>query len=449
MADYTLGVGEEMQFSSEDDAYSHLWDFGDGGTSALPSPVHTYNTIGIYQVTHAAGSFCGTCTPAITHTVEIVPASIVVKNILLDTYAAKAGDYVNITLLVENQGIAYGKGSIVLKYDGVVIATYEATLFPAEQVSFTHQHLITKSGTVNICADNLCAVLFVASSITVKSLILSSSETSGQPVQATVTVQNNSSAYAEQKNIKTTLSNMEISVLDERIVALDPLQTTSYNIPIDVTNLAKGIYTVCADGICKPFNLTTGLDIGAIRLISIPEGAEIFIDGADQGVTTPNTLINIPAGEHIFTLKLAGYNDLTGTVTAAGGVTAEVYVTLTPYTPTTGVLYVTSTPAGAEIFIDGSDQGIPTPATISDLAPKKYSVKLKKAGYQEWSVTVNIEAGKTLYLSAAMTTLVPEKKIPWWLLPLGLAVGGGTVYITKRKEDGYGKTNHTRQRIKN
>jgi len=437
MADYTLGIGEELQFNSEDDSLSHLWVFGDGGTSTLPSPVHAYSTTGIYSVSHIAANFCGECTPAITHTVEIVPASIIVKNILLDTYAAKAGDYVNITLLVENQGIAYGKGSIVLKYDGEVIATYEATLFPTEQVSFTHQHLIIKSGTVSICADNLCAILFVASSITVKSVILSSSETSGQPIQATITVQNNSSSYAEQKNIKTTLSNMEISVLDERIVSLDPLQTTSYNVPVDVTNLAKGIYTVCADGICKPFNLIMGLDIGAIRLISVPGGAEIFIDGTDQGVTTPNTLINIPAGEHVFTLKLAGYNDLTGKVTAAGGVTAEVYVTLTPFTPATGVLYVTSTPAGAEIFIDGIDQGVPTPATLSDLVPKKYSVKLTKTGYQEWSVMVSMEAGKTLYLSAAMASLIPEKKIPWWLLPLGLAVGGGTVYVTRRKEERY------------
>lgn len=440
MADYFFGIGEELQFNGEDDSLSHLWNFGDGETSTLPSPVHIYTAPGVYSITHVTGNFCGACEPAITHTVEIVPASIVVKNILLDKYVAKAGDYVDITMLVENVGDAYGKGSIVLKYDGEVIATYEATLYPTEQVSFTHQHLILKSGTVNICADTLCAILFVASSIKVKSVILSSGETSGQPILATITVQNDSSSYAEQKTIKTTLSNMEISVLDERIVTLEPLQTTSYDVPIDVKDLAKGIYTVCAEGICRSFNLITGLDIGAIRFISVPEGAEIYIDSSDQNVKTPFTVINIPAGEHTFTLKLEGYNDLTGTVTVAGGVTVEVYAALIPYTPTTGVLYVTSTPTGAKIFIDTADQNIPTPATITDMVPKSYSVKLTKEGYKDWAGSVNIEAGKTLYLSVVMTELVSkaEAKFPWWLLPIGLTVGGGAVYFTSRKE-GYSR----------
>lgn len=435
MSDYTFGIGEELQFNGEDDSLSHLWDFGDGETSTLPSPVHTYSTFGIYSVSHVAVNFCGACDPAITHTVKVVPASIIVKNVLLDTYVAKAGDYLNITTLVENVGDAYGKGSIVLKYDDELIATYEATLYPAEQVSFTHQHLITKSGTVNLCADSLCVVLFVASSITVNSVLLSSSETSGQPIQATITVQNNSNSYAEQKNIKTTLSNLEVSVLDERIVTLDPFQTTSYDVPVDVKDLAKGIYTVCADGVCRSFNLIAGLDIGAIKFISIPEGAEIYIDGADQGVKTPATLINLPAGEHTFTLKLEGYNDTVGTVQISGGMITYVYATLIPLSPTTGAIDVSSTPAGAELFIDGTDQNVKTPTNITDLPEGSYTIKLTLTGYQEWAGTVNIKAGQTAYLSAGLISPAPPPSQAGKYLAAGglLLIPLGLV-LTRKKE---------------
>ncbi len=32
------------------EGYAFLWDFGDGGTSQLPSPIHTYPTTGDFDV---------------------------------------------------------------------------------------------------------------------------------------------------------------------------------------------------------------------------------------------------------------------------------------------------------------------------------------------------------------------------------------------------------------
>lgn len=71
------------------------------------------------------------------------------------------------------------------------------------------------------------------------------------------------------------------------------------------------------------------------------------------------------------------------------------------------------------------------------MVPGTHSVKLTKTGYQDWGGNVTIEAGKTTYLSTALAAVSPEAKIPWWLLALGLAAGGGTVYITGGKEKGY------------
>ncbi|MFT6026388.1 MAG: hypothetical protein ACI8P5_000636 [Bacteroidia bacterium] len=52
-----------VEFSSNsDNATSHLWDFGDGQTSSLENPVHTYSTDNLFEVTHIAYSACGTDT---------------------------------------------------------------------------------------------------------------------------------------------------------------------------------------------------------------------------------------------------------------------------------------------------------------------------------------------------------------------------------------------------
>jgi hypothetical protein len=39
---------------------SYLWDFGDGNTSSLPNPTHTYANTGNYTVTLTVSGFCGT-----------------------------------------------------------------------------------------------------------------------------------------------------------------------------------------------------------------------------------------------------------------------------------------------------------------------------------------------------------------------------------------------------
>jgi hypothetical protein len=159
----------------------------------------------------------------------------------------------------------------------------------------------------------------------------------------------------------------------------------------------------------KTFNYTlspTGIAKGSIHFVTVPVGAEIFIDGADQGVKTITTVTDLPAGDHTFTLKLAGYNDITGPVTVVGGSTVEVYTVLTPSTPGAGSLYISSSPVAADIIIDGQSQGAKTPATITSLTAGSHEVKLTRTGYEDFTTTVTITAGITTYLSATMTVLL-------------------------------------------
>ncbi|MBU0778328.1 PEGA domain-containing protein, partial [Patescibacteria group bacterium] len=158
----------------------------------------------------------------------------------------------------------------------------------------------------------------------------------------------------------------------------------------------------------KTFNYSlspTGIAKGSIHFVTVPTGADVYLDGNPQGVKTPATVTDIPAGEHTFTLKLAGYNDLTGPVTVVGGSTVEVYAVLTPSTPGAGSLYVNSTPVNADIIIDGQSQDAKTPAIITNLTAGSHEVKLTRTGYEDFTTTVTITAGTTTYLSATMTVL--------------------------------------------
>ncbi|MFA6598470.1 MAG: PEGA domain-containing protein [Ignavibacteriaceae bacterium] len=77
---------------------------------------------------------------------------------------------------------------------------------------------------------------------------------------------------------------------------------------------------------------------GSVVIQSTPVGAKIFLAGVDQGKVTPDTLKDLTEGSYQVTLKLAGYNDSTFTVT----VTANSVINWTPvvlYTNTQLVTY--------------------------------------------------------------------------------------------------------------
>jgi len=158
----------------------------------------------------------------------------------------------------------------------------------------------------------------------------------------------------------------------------------------------------------KTFNYSvspTGIAKGNIHFVTVPVAADVYLDGSTQGVKTPITVSDMPAGEHTFTLKLAGYNDLTGPVTVVGGSTVEVYAVLTISTPGSGSLYINSTPVEADITIDGQIQTVKTPAIITNLTAGSHEVKLTRAGYEDLTKTVTITAGTTTYLNVSLTVL--------------------------------------------
>jgi hypothetical protein len=156
------------------------------------------------------------------------------------------------------------------------------------------------------------------------------------------------------------------------------------------------------------------------------------------GITTavPTTTVTMVPG---VTTQVTQQVTQQATATAGAGSTAQP--------DTLGSLSITTTPAGAFIFIDGVQRGV-TPATIPGISAGTHTLLLKLDGYQDISTPVTIAAGKTQDYSSGMAknaaaapaaiettnaTATP-KKAPGFAAVLGITALGTILCIRKQKK---------------
>nr|QNO41933.1 hypothetical protein EMGBPPAD_00001 [Methanosarcinales archaeon ANME-2c ERB4] len=137
---------------------------------------------------------------------------------------------------------------------------------------------------------------------------------------------------------------------------------------------------------------------GSISVSSSPSGADIYLDGAYKD-TTFATVSGVIVGSHTIKLEKSGYEDVTRNVTLRAGEIATISETLTELTQKTGSIFVSSSPSGADIYLDGAYKGT-TPATVSDVPPGAHALKLEKYGYTEWLTSVHVTSGVTESITA-------------------------------------------------
>lgn len=119
---------------------------------------------------------------------------------------------------------------------------------------------------------------------------------------------------------------------------------TQYITPATILNISTGIHTykLSLSGYqdkTNTFTITSGqtttvdagnltaIPVGILSILSIPSGAEVFVDNIDTQHVTP-AVINIPTGSHTYRLSLGGYQDKNDTFTIAAGQTTTVVATL-------------------------------------------------------------------------------------------------------------------------
>jgi len=168
--------------------------------------------------------------------------------------------------------------------------------------------------------------------------------------------------------------------------------------------------------------MTQIVSSGALYITSDPSNALVYLDGTYKG-RTPLTLNNLATGEHIVELDLSGYYDWKSTVSVPSGGTRTVSATMNPIpVSNTGWIYVSSSPGGATVFLDGGNAG-QTPNSgalkLNGIQAGDHTIKLQMTGYNDYSTTVNVRQST---VSDVSTVLVPVGVSP--------STGGFTVSST-------------------
>jgi eukaryotic-like serine/threonine-protein kinase len=170
---------------------------------------------------------------------------------------------------------------------------------------------------------------------------------------------------------------------------------------------------------------------GQMAIDSTPQGAQVQIDGrTDATWVTPFTLSGLDPGQHTVTVSKAGYSTDSRAVSVVSGSKSFVISHLAQLMAT---LSVTSTPAGANVYIDGRDTGKTTPAQVS-VDRGQHVVLVRKAGYIDETTNSQFVLGQTISFSPALRALgnVDDIKTVGKMKKLfggGGAQGMGTVSI--------------------
>jgi hypothetical protein len=203
-----------------------------------------------------------------------------------------------------------------------------------------------------------------------------------------------------------TLNNVAATT---HIVQLDHAGYYDWKSTVEVP--AGGTRTV--DGTLNPMPVST---TGWIYVSSSPGGATVTVDGVNFGQTPASgslKLNNIPVGTRTVGLSLSGYQPYSTAVSVTANTVTEVNKVLQPVSPvsTTGGLSISSTPPGANAFLDNNFIGI-TPLTLASVTEGSHLVTLRLEGYQDYSTTIQVNSGATSTVSGALVAVTPTQKSP-------------------------------------
>lgn len=129
-----------------------------------------------------------------------------------------------------------------------------------------------------------------------------------------------------------------------------------------------------------------------IHVNSIPEGANVYLDGVLKGVT-PATINDIIANsKHLLEIKLDNYETYKQLIS---GKENDVFEIMEPLTPIATHLIVSSIPEGATVYLNDKVIG-KTPLDTKNINPGSFTLKISYPQYIPYTEEITIEKGKTV-----------------------------------------------------
>ena len=141
---------------------------------------------------------------------------------------------------------------------------------------------------------------------------------------------------------------------------------------------------------------------GQVQIDSTPQGAQIQLDGkSDPSWLTPFSLTGLGPGHHTISVSKSGYSPETRVVDVTSASKSFVSVHLSPIN---ALLVLNSTPAGANIVLDGRETGKVTPAQFA-VEKGSHTVVLRRSGFLDESTSVELGPGQNFQFAPALRAL--------------------------------------------
>jgi len=126
---------------------------------------------------------------------------------------------------------------------------------------------------------------------------------------------------------------------------------------------------------------------GGLRIEADPPEARIFLDGVEIGTGSAERSELLVPESHVVEARLEGHHSATLPVQVHADTTVALALVLSPVTTDFNVV---TTPDRAEIFVDGTLQGI-SPLVVPDLAFGSHRIEARRAGYLPADTTFTID----------------------------------------------------------
>lgn len=183
-----------------------------------------------------------------------------------------------------------------------------------------------------------------------------------------------------------------------------PLGTYTYTVAAEGYHTSEGRFTLNDRS-------QTHKEVVALRsntaeiVLQADTDVDIYVNGELKGRRQWRG--KLQAGNYQVECRKKNYRASTQTISVNENVSRTFM--LTPPTPITGTLAVTSTPLGASIDIDGKNYGL-SPRNINDLLIGQHSVSLSKEGYQTVTDVYEVEENKITEANLSLNAVKKDIK---------------------------------------
>jgi len=154
---------------------------------------------------------------------------------------------------------------------------------------------------------------------------------------------------------------------------------------------------------------------GIVKFVSEPAGAEFLLNQKSMGATPDSGILiayTVPRGLYVVDARRTGDQTITDQLYVDDNAVTNYQVRMVP--SPLGDLQVTSSPAGAQIYLDNGIIGL-TPLELSDVAVGEHTLEIRKDGFQDWVANISVTGGskgsvEALLVSSELPASLPTEE---------------------------------------